>query len=348
MRRNLAFAFAGLLIVAVAAPAGAHGVTGQRAPDVALKDWAQDKGSPAPPKRLSALRGRAVMLGFFACHDPNCVGDVTRFNVAFDTQGPKGLAVIGVAAEDRGEAQGFRLRNQAKYPCVSDAGGKIAKAFGIEKMQSCVLISATGRVLWSGMPRDLATEPLEAACKDAIARFGGERTAALKPVWARIDGRDFGGALKGLSKSESEAANTLRDEVLGFGTDYVALAKKAAAAADHTTAAAMLRECAVWFKGHPPGDAAKALAAEWKADAAVKTALKTESIIDKGKAMELRYDFRSAMALYKKAVKSGGETPAGQRAAALLQHIQEYDLLAVNKSCDDCRSLRAPCEAHSR
>ncbi len=345
MRRLFIFVLAAGCLAA-ATPAFAHGVVGQRAPDVQFKDWATDKGARIPGKRLSDLRGKVVMLGFFGCHDPACVGDVTRLNVGFETQGPKGLVVIGVSAEDRKEAQGFRIRNAAFYPCVSDSNGKIAKAFGIDKMQSCVLISATGRVLWAGLPRDLATEPVEAACKDAITLLGGERDAALKPIWARVDARDFGGALKTLAKIDSDPAKALQDRLLKYGDAWVALAGTAGAAADYTAGNAMLKRCAGWFKGHAPGTAAKALAAKWKADATVKAALKAESVIDQGKMMEMRFDYRSAMALYKKAAK--GDGPAAERAAALRQHLEDYDCLAVNKRCDDCRALRAPCEAHSR
>jgi peroxiredoxin len=345
MRRILMTALAAGCL-ATAAPAYAHGVMGQRAPDVQFKDWATDKGARLPGKRLSDLRGKVVLLAFFGCHDPVCVGDVTRLNAGFETQGPKGLVVIGVAAEDRKEAQGFRIRNAAFYPCVSDSNGKIAKAFGVDKMQSCVLISATGRVVWAGFPRDLATEPVEAACKEAITLLSGERHAALKPIWSRVDARDFGGALKALAKIDSDPAKALQTELVQFGDAWVALATKAGGAADYTAGIAMLKQCTGWFKGHAPGTAAKELAAKWKAETTIKAALKTESIIDQGKMMEMRFDYRSAMALYKKAAK--GEGPAAERAAALRQHLEDYDCLAVNKSCDDCRALRAPCEAHSR
>lgn len=348
LRLAVAVAGAGAVCLALAAPADAHGVVGQRAADVQFKSWAQEKGAPKGPKSLDALRGRPVMLGFFGCHDPLGVGDVTRLNAAFDTQGPKGLMVIGVAPEDDKEVQLFRIRNQCHYPCVSDSGGKIAKAFGIEGARSCVLISATGRVLWAGLPRDLATEPVEAACTPAIKRFLGERDASLRAVWDRIDAQDYGTAWKALSKMDTAPGKALLAELLGFTTEWTALARLAQDDADHTTAVAMLKDLAGWMKGHESAAAAKALTDAWKSDAAVKTELKTEGIIDQAKSMELRYDYRTAMALYQKAVKTGGAGAAAKRAAALLDHIEQFDLLAINKSCPDCRTLRAPCEAHTR
>lgn len=122
-----------------AAGGGAH--IGQAAPDFALADL---DGNPV---RLSDLRGRPVILNFWASWCGPCVEEFPMLRDALSRHAAQSVAVVGVVVRDNSEAaRRFMERMGAGWPAVMDPGEQVADRFGIYGPPETFFIDANGIV----------------------------------------------------------------------------------------------------------------------------------------------------------------------------------------------------------
>ncbi len=95
------------------------------APQVSFKDL-QDKQF-----NLQQLRGKPVVINFWATTCPGCVLEIPALVELSQKYAAKNLIIIGVAMDYDPEPQVREMVRQKKmtYPVVLDTGGKIAQAF---------------------------------------------------------------------------------------------------------------------------------------------------------------------------------------------------------------------------
>jgi cytochrome c biogenesis protein CcmG/thiol:disulfide interchange protein DsbE len=128
-----------LLLAQTAAPAGAR--VGQPAPDFALADL---EGNPL---RLSDLRGRPVIVNFWASWCGPCVEEFPLLQTAAARHRAHGLAVVGIVYRDNSEAaRDFMARLGATWPAAMDPGEQVADSFGIYGPPETFFIDRTGVV----------------------------------------------------------------------------------------------------------------------------------------------------------------------------------------------------------
>jgi cytochrome c biogenesis protein CcmG/thiol:disulfide interchange protein DsbE len=130
----------GVLLVARSAPsAGAR--VGQTAPDFALADL------DGNPLRLNDLRGRPVIVNFWASWCGPCVEEFPLLQTAAAQHGVDGLAVVGIVYRDNSEAaRAFMARLGASWPAAMDPGEQVAESFGIYGPPETFFIDSTGVV----------------------------------------------------------------------------------------------------------------------------------------------------------------------------------------------------------
>jgi cytochrome c biogenesis protein CcmG/thiol:disulfide interchange protein DsbE len=122
-----------------AAPAGAH--VGQPAPDFALADL---EGNPL---RLAELRGRPVIINFWASWCGPCVEEFPLLQAAAARHRADGLTVIGIVYRDNSEAaRAFMARLGAAWPAAMDPGEQVAERFGIYGPPETFFIDRNGVV----------------------------------------------------------------------------------------------------------------------------------------------------------------------------------------------------------
>jgi cytochrome c biogenesis protein CcmG, thiol:disulfide interchange protein DsbE len=104
-------------------------------------------GDPGNRVRLSDLRGKAVVLDFWASWCKPCAEQMPIVDkVAARFQG-KDVVVVGVNTSDsRNEALQFLRARSSSYPSVFDEDGAVMRAYGISTLPVVIVVDKTGRV----------------------------------------------------------------------------------------------------------------------------------------------------------------------------------------------------------
>ena len=92
--------------------------------------------------------GRPVFLNFFRSDCPWCASEVPRLSEIYARHADLTLHIVGVAVgEDSTErAMTFAQDKGITFPIITDAGGVVKAAFGIERVPAVVAINAQGLV----------------------------------------------------------------------------------------------------------------------------------------------------------------------------------------------------------
>jgi thiol-disulfide isomerase/thioredoxin len=111
---------------------------------------AESLGLPGSPKTLdlSNLRGRAVVLDFWATWCGPCQAEAPIVNTIAQRYKDRGLAVVGVnTSDDDGLAAAFIRKRGLGFPVVYDEGNAIAKQYGVNNLPTLIVISKTGKIV---------------------------------------------------------------------------------------------------------------------------------------------------------------------------------------------------------
>lgn len=114
---------------------------GQVAPDFTLKDAA------GANIRLSAYKGKVVVVDFWATWCHGCKTEIPWFMEFQNRYRDRGLAIIGVSLDEDGwkSVRPFVEATKMNYPVVI-GNDELAKRYGVESMPMTMLIDRGGRV----------------------------------------------------------------------------------------------------------------------------------------------------------------------------------------------------------
>lgn len=172
-----AAAFATILLAAgcSGAPAAQGGRTGgavgQTAPEIAAAQWFNHKGT-APA--LADLRGKVVVVEFWATWCPPCRRSIPHLIKLTTTYKDKGVVVIGMTSEDAERAGLAKFIKGHRINYIIGAGSNTSRAYGVRGIPTAFVINPTGKIDWRGHPMG----GLDAAVETAVEKYKPAAKAA--------------------------------------------------------------------------------------------------------------------------------------------------------------------------
>ena len=137
-----------LLVIALGAlmisrlPASSPTAVGSVAPDFTLASL------DGEPIRLADLRGRPVIVNFWASWCGPCIEEFPLLRDAAARHEADGLAVVGIVYRDRsGSARGFMERHGGTWPAAMDPGERVATAYGVVGPPETYFIARDGTIV---------------------------------------------------------------------------------------------------------------------------------------------------------------------------------------------------------
>lgn len=129
-----------------------HGASvGRDAPDFDLPLVANgiSIGESKPTLSLSELRGRAVLLDFWATWCEPCRIQAPIVDQVARRWSARGVVVVGVNTDtpDQGDPRSFAMSRGLTYPIVRDELGAASRAYAVEDLPTLVVVSRTGKVV---------------------------------------------------------------------------------------------------------------------------------------------------------------------------------------------------------
>jgi peroxiredoxin len=98
------------------------------------------------PSSVAQLRGRVVLLDFWASWCGPCRMLAPRLSALKDKFGAQGLSVVGLTTDDAEKAAVFAEKNQMRYGIVIDKDAETSRAYGVSALPTMLLIDKKGVV----------------------------------------------------------------------------------------------------------------------------------------------------------------------------------------------------------
>ncbi len=108
--------------------------------------WSSAVALPGAPASLSRLRGRVVLVDFWASWCVPCRMLTPKLNTLKDKFGAQGLTVVGITTDDAETAATYAEAHQIRYGIVVDPEGRTSRSYGITAMPTLLLVDKKGFV----------------------------------------------------------------------------------------------------------------------------------------------------------------------------------------------------------
>jgi len=109
-------------------------------PDFALKDLA-DKAW-----RLADLRGKVVMINFWATWCPPCRKELPDLEALYEAYASKGLVILGISDEDPKKVEPFVRKHRLSFPVLLDPTRTVNEMFAIKGIPKTFIYDRTGKL----------------------------------------------------------------------------------------------------------------------------------------------------------------------------------------------------------
>jgi thiol-disulfide isomerase/thioredoxin len=151
-------------------------------------------GAPAPawsnvtplagaPAGMERLRGRVVILDFWATWCAPCRLLIPRLSALRDRFGAQGLSVVGITTEEAEKAAVYAERIQMRYGVVIDKDGETSRAYGVTALPTMLIVDKSGVIRDAFMGYDPSADArVEAEIKALLAEPGPAPAAAAPPA----------------------------------------------------------------------------------------------------------------------------------------------------------------------
>ena len=108
--------------------------------------WTGVEAIGGAPKSLGALRGRVVLVDFWAGWCGPCRILAPKLSALQARYGAQGLTVVGITTDDAQEAATFAQRTDMKYGIVVDTKAETTRAYGVSALPTLFILDKRGVV----------------------------------------------------------------------------------------------------------------------------------------------------------------------------------------------------------
>jgi cytochrome c biogenesis protein CcmG/thiol:disulfide interchange protein DsbE len=120
---------------------------------------------------LASLRGKAVVLNFWASWCNPCKQEAGRLESAWRRFAGRGVVFVGVDAQDfSSEAKRFARHYGLTYPMVHDGAGSTLNGYGVTGFPETFFVDRRGRLVGEHVDGPVTTEQLEQNIRLALSR----------------------------------------------------------------------------------------------------------------------------------------------------------------------------------
>ena len=145
--------------------------------------WTKTASLGLAPSSIAQLRGRVVLLDFWASWCGPCRMLAPRLSALKDKFGVQGLSVVGITTDDAEKAAVFAERHQMRYGVVVDKDGDTSRAYGVSALPTMILVDKKGIVREVFIGYDPSGDArLESTVKTLLAEPGPPATPLPPPT----------------------------------------------------------------------------------------------------------------------------------------------------------------------
>ena len=119
---------------------------GTAAPAISADTWINTNGA----LELSALKGKVVVVEFWATWGGPCRASIPHMNKLHDRWKDKDVVVIGLTDESPEDVRQFIRENGIRY--AVGAGSLSSFDYGVNSIPHAFVIAGDGTVIWDGYP----------------------------------------------------------------------------------------------------------------------------------------------------------------------------------------------------
>jgi cytochrome c biogenesis protein CcmG/thiol:disulfide interchange protein DsbE len=118
---------------------------------------------------LASLRGKVVVLNFWASWCVPCKSEAPRLEAAWRRYRGQGVVVVGVDAQDfTGDARRFIRRYKLTYPNVHDGPGNVGSKYGVTGFPETYFVDRSGRLVGDRVVGEVSAAKLTAGIRRAL------------------------------------------------------------------------------------------------------------------------------------------------------------------------------------
>jgi thiol-disulfide isomerase/thioredoxin len=130
------------------------GEVAKKAPEIKAEYWMNSK-----PLTLEGLKGKIVVLEFWATWCPPCRKSVPHMMELNKKYAGQGVVFIGLTDEPKEKAEPFIKEMQVDYPL--GGASQTRREYGVNKIPTAFIIDPSGMIAWTGLPLEGMDEALE-------------------------------------------------------------------------------------------------------------------------------------------------------------------------------------------
>jgi thiol-disulfide isomerase/thioredoxin len=121
---------------------------GTEPPEVVATGWLNTDG----PQTLAGLRGKVVLVEFWATWCGPCVAGIPHLNELQTKYGADGLQILSFTEEDRATVEAFQKQARTPIEYTVAVGSSMGRTYGVTGIPHAFLVGRDGKLVWHGHP----------------------------------------------------------------------------------------------------------------------------------------------------------------------------------------------------